>query len=271
MEDIYLKNKFKDLKQNSESFHDKQLTDYDEYHMNKKEKIMYILLAMAVISLIAYIFYHNVAISVLMSSLGFLYPQIKRREIIEKRKYELNLQFKEMLYSLSASLNAGKSVEMSFREVLSDLSVTYIDPETDILFEVNIITRKLEMNETIESALTDFAERSHLDDITNFADVFKTCKRTGGNIIEIIRNTSNIINDKIGIKEEINIILSERKLEQRVLNLLPIFMMVLLTLTVPEYISPVFTELTGIIAMTVSIAFLAIAFIISRKIIRIIV
>jgi len=268
---MYLKNQFKGPKQQNEPISDKYLTDYNEYYMSINEKFMYILLAMTVVSIIAYIFYHNIAISVLLSPIGFIYPKIKCREIIEKRKYELNLQFKEMLYSLSSSLNAGKSVEMSFREVLQDLSVTYIDPDTDILSEVTIITRKLEMNETIESALTDFAERSHLEDITNFADVFKTCKRTGGNIIEIIRNTSNIINDKIGIKEEINIILSERKLEQRVLNLLPIFMMVLLTFTVPEYISPVFTELTGIIAMTVSIAFLATAYMISRKIIRIIV
>lgn len=266
-----MKNRFEKSKINSEITREKQLRDYNDHHMNVREKVIYILIAMITISLIVYIFYHSVLISILLSPIGFLYPKIKSREIIEKQKYELNLQFKEMLYSLSSSLNAGKSPEMSFREVLSDLSVTYVDPETDILLEVAIIVRKLEMNETIESALTDFAERSHLEDIKNFTDVFKTCKRTGGNIIEIIKNTSNIINDKIGIKEEINIILSERKLEQRILNLLPIFMMLLLTFTVPEYINPVFTEATGRIAITSAIALLVTAYIISGKIIKIVV
>jgi tight adherence protein B len=266
-----LKNRFKKLKVNIENTKEKHLKDYNFYHMNIREKGFYIFIAVIAISLIAYIFYHSVLISILLCPIGFLYPKIKSREIIEKQKYELNLQFKEMLYSLSSSLNAGKSPEMSFREVLSDLSVTYVDPQTDILLEVAIIVRKLEMNETIEDALTDFAERSHLEDVKNFTEVFKTCKRTGGNIIEIIKNTSNIINDKIAIKEEINIILSERKLEQRILNLLPIFMVLLLTFTVPEYINSVFTETIGRVAITCAIALLVVAYIISGKIIKIVV
>lgn len=246
-----------------------QLTDYNKYDMNMKEKILYILIAMSVISVLAFIFYHNLYFSIMVCPISLLYPRIKLGEIIEKRKYNLNLQFKDMLYALSSSLNAGKSVEMSFKGIAEDLSVVYIDPNTDILVEIQVIIRKLEMNETIEAALADFAERSHLDDIKNFVDVFKTCKRTGGNIIEIIKNTSNIINDRIEKMEEINIMLSERKIEQRVLNCLPIFMIVLLTFTVPEYIAPVFNDIKGVLAMTVSIIFLVIAYFISGKITRI--
>ncbi len=248
-----------------------KLTDYNIYHMTVKEKIIYVSMAIAAIFILVFIFYHNIYISIVLSSLAIFYPKIKLKEIIAKRKYNLNLQFKDMLYSLSSSLGAGKSVERSFKEVFLDLSVIYIDPNTDILNETQIITRKLEMNETIESALADFAMRSHLDDVADFVDVFRIAKRTGGNIIEIIKNTSNIINDKIEIKEEIDIILTERKLEQRILNLLPIFMIVLLTFTVPEYIAPVFNDVKGIMAMSVSILLLLLAYIISRKIIRIIV
>lgn len=250
---------------------EKDLNDYANYCMNSKEKIFYTFLAMIVIFGLAFIFYHNMLISLILCPIALVYPKIKCREIIEKRKYNLNLQFKDMLYSLSSSLNAGKSVELSFREIHQDLSVIYIDPNTDILLETQVILRKLEMNETIEAALTDFAKRAHLDDVTNFVDVFNICKRTGGNIIEIIKNTSNIINDKIENKEEINIILSERKLEQKILTSLPVFMIVLLTLTVPEYIAPVFNDIKGVAAMSISVLFLLIAYVISKKIIRIIV
>ncbi|MFA6308963.1 MAG: pilus assembly protein TadB [Clostridia bacterium] len=250
---------------------EKDLTDYSEYHMTIKEKILYTFLAMIVIFVIVFIFYHKISISLILCTTALIYPKIKRKEIIEKRKYSLNLQFKDMLYSLSSSLNAGKSVELSFREIHQDLSVIYIDPNTDILIETQVILRKLKMNETIESALTDFSNRAHIEDITNFVDVFNICKRTGGNIIEIIKNTSNIINDKIEKKEEINIILSERKLEQKILTSLPVFMVILLTFTVPEYIAPVFKDSKGIVAMTVSIVFLLIAYVISKKIVSIIV
>jgi len=130
-----------------------------------------------------------------------------------------------LLYSISASLTAGKSVETAFREV-------------------EYIVRRLEMNETIEDALEDLAKRSHLEDIQNFTDVL-TCKRTGGNLVNVIRNSTNIINDKIEIKEEINTLLAAKKFEQKVLSVMPFIMILILSLTTEDYMAPVFDTIVG--------------------------
>lgn len=245
------------------------LPDYNIYRMSVKERIFYTLLAAAAIFIVGYIFYHSIIFSLLLCALALLYPMIRTKEIIEKRKNELNLQFKDMLYALASSISAGKSVESSFKEVLKDLSIIYPDPNTPIINEIEYIVRRVEMNETIEDALSDFAGRSHLEDIENFVDVFYTCKRTGGNIIEVIKNTSNIINDKIEIKQEIETLLSERKFEQKVLNGMPIFLVLILTWSSGDYIAPMFTTLQGRIAMTFSIVLLVVAYFISRKIMNI--
>jgi tight adherence protein B len=126
--------------------------------------------------------------------------------------------------------------------------------------------KRIEMNDTIEAAVSDLARRAHIEDIDNFADVFHVCKRTGGNLVEVIKNTSNIINDKIEIRQEINIMLSERKFEQRLLNVLPVLMIILISISADDYIRPVFTTIYGRIVMCAAIVLLIAAYFISKKI-----
>lgn len=246
-----------------------ELADYDTYVMPPGRKLFYVMLAVPAVYALAFLFYRSHMLSLLITPAALFYPGIKRKAIIRRRKKELNLQFKDMLYSLSSSLAAGKPVELAFRDVSRDLSVIYPDPDTDIIREVRYITARLELNESIETALSDFALRSHTDDIENFAEVFRTCKRSGGNIIDVIRNTSAIINDRIEIRQEIDTMLSERKFERKLLNVMPILMMLLLSLSAGDYIKPVFTTAAGRIVMTVSIVLLAAAYFLSGKIMNI--
>jgi|LSQX01.1.fsa_nt_gb tight adherence protein B len=245
------------------------LIDYDVYIMSPSERLIYILIAVAVIFVMGFIFYHSIILSLLITPFALLYPKIRTKEIIEKQKYELNLQFKDMLYALSSSLIAGKSVESSFKEVLKDLSIMYPSSDTYIIKEVEYIVRRIEMNETIEDILEDFSKRSHLEDIQNFTDVFKTCKRTGGNLVNVIRNSSNVINDKIEIKEEINTLLASKNFEHKILSVMPILMILLLSVSTEDYMDPVFSTVIGRIVMTFAIVIIVVGYFISRKIMRI--
>ncbi|MCX8129530.1 MAG: pilus assembly protein TadB [Clostridia bacterium] len=248
------------------SVKNEKLTDYDIYIMPFRDKVLYTLLAAVVIFFITLIFYHNISLSMLFCPMSLIYPRLRTKEIISKRKCELNLQFKDMLYAISSSLSAGKSVESAFKDALRDLEIIYPGSDTSIITEVDCIVKKIGMNETVESALGGFAARSHLEDVKNFADVFYTCKRTGGNIIEVIKNTSNLITDKIETKQEIDIMLAQRRFEHKVLNILPVFMILLLSTSAADYMRPVFSDIAGRIAMTFSIMLLAMAYFISKKI-----
>lgn len=242
------------------------LPNYDSYVMSIRERLLYTGAAVVVIFIIAFIFYRSIVLSALLAPFALLYPRLKTRDIIKRRKRELNIQFKDMLYSLSSSISAGKTVEAAFREVLKDLSVLYPEPSAFILVEVRRIISRLEMNETMEAALSDFASRAMLDDVDNFVNVFNICKRSGGNIAEVIRNTSAIINDRIEVGQEVDTLLAERKFEQKVLNIVPILMILLLSASAPDYMSPVFNTGAGRATMSVSIILLAAAWFISTKV-----
>ncbi|MDD2211919.1 MAG: type II secretion system F family protein [Clostridia bacterium] len=245
------------------------LVDYDLYVMSKKEWLFNFCLAAGFLFFVAYVFYRNIFLSLLVIPLAFFYPRLKTKEIIAKRKKELSLQFKEALYALSSSLMAGRSVESAFKESLKDLSLLYPDPQISIIQEFTYIMRRIAMNETIEEVLTDFAQRAHLEDLDSFVDVFVISKRTGGNIVEIIKNTSVIIGDKLQIEQEIDTILAQRKLEQKILNIMPIAMLLLLAWTTEDYMEPVFTTLEGRFIMTVAVLLLGLAAYLSKKIMTI--
>jgi len=261
--------RFKQFTYDSVVEENQSIKDYDTYAMKKIEYMFYVLQAAIGIGIVSYIFYRSFWVTGITVFLGFLYPKYKRKHLIYKQKQELALQFKEALYIISASLTAGQSVEMAFRYSVKDLKVLYLDPETPIIKEIELINHKMDLNGTIEEGLVSFARRAHLEEVTNFVDVFIACKRRGGNLVEIIRNTSRNIAEKIQIKQEIETLITEKKFEQKVLFGMPVFLIYMLDSSSPEFMAPVFTQVVGRIGMTVSVALFITAYVISSKIIRI--
>ncbi|WP_243141142.1 type II secretion system F family protein [Alkaliphilus pronyensis] len=248
---------------------DKGIIYYDIYNMKEREYFFYTLIAFIFLFSIGYILYQSIFLSFLLTPLAFLYPQYKRKEIIKNRRLLLLNQFKEAMYVIASSLSAGKSLEGSIKDALKDMMAIYDDPETLILKELAIIVKRLELNDTVESAIVDLAERSKLEDIRNFADVIIICKRTGGNLIEVMSNTSKIIGEKIAFTQELNLILAQRKFDQKILTIMPFILIVLLSYITQDYMEPIFTTVVGRIVMTIAFFMIMLAVIISKKIMEI--
>lgn len=245
------------------------LTDYDIYIMSKKEKILYIIAAAIVIFIVGMIFYQRVILAAILAVLSLYFPKIRTKQIIAKRKRQLAVQFKDMLYALSSSMVAGQSLESAFRTARKDLEILYPDPNTPIMQEIQYIIHCLDMNLTVEQAILQFAQRAHEEDISNFADIIHICKRAGGNLVEVVHSTSQMIGDKIETKNEIETTITAKKFESRILTCMPIVMIALLSASSPDYMAPVFHTAAGAIAMTVAIIIFTIAFFIGEKIMQI--
>jgi tight adherence protein B len=256
------KTTFKKLKLSSNSG---DFIDYDKYIMKPTEYAIALVLAAVIMFLIGYIFYRSIFLALILTPISLFYPKIRIKQIIKKRKRELKLQFKDALQSLSASLHAGKSFESAMKNAITDLMIQY-DPEAYIIREFEVIIRRLESNETVESAFNEFAGRSKLEEIQNFAEILEICKRTGGNLITAIKSSTEIIADKIEVLNDIGSILAEKKLEQNILSIMPIAMISMLSLSASDFMLPVFTETIGRIVMTISMGLFATAYFIAEKI-----
>lgn len=125
------------------------------------------------------------------------------------------------------------------------------------------------MSITVEKALSDFGERTGIEDIISFSDVFSTAKRTGGDLINVIKITSNIISDKIEVRREIITLITAKRLEANIMKFTPLFILIYLTVSSPGFLNPLYHNLLGIVAMTIFLAFYLCAFLIIDKIISI--
>ena len=240
--------------------------DYSVYVMGLSERIMYILLAAAGLFVVGYVFYHSLIMSAIFAALGILFPKIRTQQIISARKRKLTLQFKDMLYSLSSAVGAGSSVESAMSHVLSDLEQQYGDSEAMMVKELELMVSKLSMNQNIEDVFADFAERSGIEDVKTFANIFEISKRTGGNMVQIIRQTVSVIAEKIEIQQEMQTLLSGKKMEQRVLTVVPVALVFMLTITTDGFMEPIFTTVAGRIVATIALVMIGVSYFWSKKI-----
>lgn len=196
--------------------------DYHVYHMTKQDRLVAALIGGGGGAVVAWIFFNMVSVA-LVAALAVAYAAqpVYRDHKLKKRKKNLLLQFKDLLEALTSSYSAGKNTLDAFTDAASDLIQIYGE-EADIVKEMELLVGGMENNINIEVLLANFGQRSGLDDIQNFADVFRAALRQGANIKDIIATTRDIINDKIEIEMEINTMMSGNKNELNIMMVMPL-------------------------------------------------
>lgn len=226
------------------------IKNYNSYHYSFGENVFITLQGVLIIMVLGYVFYQSIFGMILLSPIILLIRRIQRKRKIEKRKWQLNIEFREAILSLSAALSAGYSVENAFEEAFRDLKLLYGENAL-IMQELSYLINQIRMNITTERALMEFGQRSGIEDIICFAEIFATAKRTGGDLIKIIKTTSNTISDKIEVKREILTLLSAKRYEANIMRMIPIVIIFYLQLSSPDFLKPLYHNLFGILVMTV--------------------
>jgi len=241
---------------------------YDRYVLSSKEKIMYGLIYLALDAGVSYLFYRSiVAFLVLLVGMKPYFGLVMKR-LLDRQQKELEMEFREAIMAVSASLSAGYSVENAFKEAVGDLINMY-GTEAVIVCEFVNLAGRLSANETLESILADLADRSGLQDIQDFADVFITAKRSGGDLENIIRRTAYHIGDKVDVKRDIETVMSSKKTEQGVMNVIPFIIILYLNITSPGFLDPLYGNVSGVLIMTLCIVMYFAALYLSRKMMEI--
>ncbi|WP_081667169.1 type II secretion system F family protein [Paenibacillus pinihumi] len=225
---------------------------YDRLSLSPGEKAASILTGMLVCFIAAYIFYHSILAALVLSAAGLRAPGIYQRYLLNRRRDRLKQQFKETLVSLTSSLAAGRSVENAFLAVPEDLRFIYSDLPGDMLRELDIIRLRLENGEPLELGLQDFSKRACVEEITQFVDVFCIGKRSGGDLIEIIRQTSQVIGEKLDMQQEIEVMIARKKFESQIMMAVPFVFLAVLGVISPDYMASLYQGM-GYVLLTISL------------------
>ena len=194
--------------------------------------------------LISLLFYRSVlAAVVFLPGICFFFREV-RRELAKKRRKQLERGFLVGMRCVSTALTAGYSVENAFTQAYEELQKLYSEKEP-VLQEFRRIRVGILLNRTMEELLSDLAQRSGVEDIEIFAEVFETARRTGGDLIAIIRSTTASVSQKEETRQEIEICLSAKKMEQNIMSLIPCLLIAYVGLTSPEFLDVYVSESGG--------------------------
>ena len=226
------------------------MPDYEKYSFSKKELIGAIAVPSLIILFMAYLCYDNLFFTlILLPYIPFSVFE-KKKKLKEKRKWNLNIQFRDYINCISSALESGYSIENAIKEAYSDMKLSYGEEEL-IMEEMRIILASLANNRTVEEVFLNFSERSGVEDIKSFADIFATAKRTGGNLIQIIKSTADVIHTRVELKRELRTVIASKKYEADIMKIIPFGLLIYLRLFSPGMVSALYGNLFGIIFMTI--------------------
>lgn len=226
------------------------IKDYRVYKFTPKEGILCFLEGMLLNAVISILFYNSFFAMIPGIILVLLYFREKKRMLVRKRRYRMRLELKEFLNALIAALQTGRSMENAFAEGLKDMAA-YLAKDTEFILEMRRICAGVSVGEPLEKMLGDFSRRSHLEELEYFAEVFSIGKRSGGNMVSIMRNTIRMIQERIDAEEEIYTVIADKQLEFYLMCIIPLAIIIYLKIGTGNLINCLYGNLTGIFVMTI--------------------
>ena len=159
-------------------------------------------------------------------------------------------------------------MENAWQEVEKEVKILY--GETAVFYQyVKEVNYLVSLNRPVERCVFEFAQKTKIQEIIQFAEVFEYGKRSGGNWKKIIGNVVQRLQEKLEAKQQIELMVAEKKLEQQVMNVIPLGMLAFLQVSSWEYMSVMYHNPFGICCMTLLLIIYALTIGLAEKILQI--
>lgn len=230
------------------------LDDYDVYRLSGRETLLALGLSFSVLALLMYVFFDAVLFAFLPEvPLVIFGAKYLRRHLARRRKARLKKQFLSAVTMFGDALKSGQSAENALLSSVEELTEIY-GAESDIVREWKDLDKAFRLNKTPEEMLKDFGERSKVDEIRDFAEIFAVTKRSGGKLSEVVESTATLLSEEFAVEEKIRTMTSAKKLEQKIMDLMPIGILLYIRLASPEIVSVLYEGAAGRLIMAICLA-----------------
>lgn len=234
-------------------------TDYGVYHLSGRQFFQYLAESLLLCATVNYLFYKSVAVCLFMIPIPLWYIRRRKKSRIAERKRRLHYQFKDALSAMQVGISSGYSMENAVRETRKDLEKIH-GKEAEMTREFAYMETQMRHSVTIEALLYDLGYRSQVEDIMNFSDILVQSKKMGGNMKEVLQNCITSMEERIDVKKEIDAVLASRKMEQRIMSVIPLGIILYLQVTSPEFMQILYNNPVGIGVMTICLVIYAAAY-----------
>jgi tight adherence protein B len=115
--------------------------------------------------------------------------------------------------------------------------------------EFRSIEAGMKLGRDLDSLLWDIAKRITLPEMRFFIIALSVQRETGGNLAETLNNLSDVLRRRRAMRAKARAMASEARASTIILGSLPVLVSVMLILTSPSYIMPMFHDVRGLIML----------------------
>ena len=170
---------------------------------------------------------------------------------MKKKQQEcLNEQFREALGYIKEVLQTGAALEQAIVETAKNMTKAYGEKGM-LAEELNRMVRQMKVGISLEISFLDFAKRSCNEDIKSFAEVLVIARKSGGGIRNVILYTESILYEKQETLRQISMALHAKEYETSILKLMPFGILAYFLLFLPEFLTPLYHSVVGVVIMTI--------------------
>ena len=203
----------------------------------------------------------NIISALIGAVLGGMMPRIYMKRQQNKRITTFGNQLPDMLNLTVNGLRAGYSTMQALESVSKELPPPLSD-------EFNRVVKEMQLGIAMEDALNNMHRRIPSDDLDLIITAINVQREVGGNLAEILDMISYTIRERIKIKGEIKVLVSQVIYSGRFLALLPLILMGLLWFANREYLLTFFSPgnlLCGGIMLGIAAIMVASGYIVMNK------
>ena len=179
-----------------------------------------------------------------------------------RRRQKFNEQLPEALATMSNALRAGFSISQAFDSVVSQGDVPMCE-------EFAILQQQLRIGMSFEEALGSMSERVGSDDLTLVTSAILISRKTGGNVTEIFDKISETIRGRMRIERKVKSMTAQGRIQGIVVSAMPIVLGVAMVCLKPKMMIPFLCSFTGVVALIVMFALIAMGWVLISKITKI--
>ena len=244
-----------------------KLPVYYKCNMTKGQHILAYVVIGLLLTAMCLVFYHVIWLSAIVGFIAAIpMERIYAKSTIKKRLKSLRLQFKDFLSSMSVAARAGNVEIKAIKSALEDLKMTYAD-DSDIVREVeNIVLQYEKGGIELKDLFDNLADRSDIEDIKNFATIFKAIDGKNDRFGDVVCQTEEIIGQKIETEMEIETVITGAKTETMTMLFMPILVVGAMSVMGGGFMDTLFTTwFPGHLAATVALIIFVISFLLMVK------
>ena len=218
--------------------------------LSSVEKQVLLVKSLLVILLLDYFFYQSVWALFPLLTVGVQYYRMEKRILYQKKREMAREQFKELILLASAGQRAGYSAENAFLSSYSDMQALFGE-NSSVCHMIYKLKCGKDNNRAFSELWKEMGSELEIVEIMEFAQVYEIAQKSSGNMSSVMEKTAEIIIHKMETEKEISVLLSGKKLEQKIMNVMPFLIMLYISITSPGYFQGLYHSQAGAFIMSI--------------------